>query len=354
VIVRTAEGMSSLAHEGSEDPAVYLLDLIAASWTTQVVAVAAELELADHLQGGRRDNEELAALAACHAPSLLRLLRALVSLDLCAEPEECVFEARPAMALLAAGSHRSLRGQALWWGRYQWPVWEHLGESVRTGMSARSVLGDGIGVGHAHHDWRAVEVFDEAMAEFSRLLAPALISTYDFRSANRIVDVGGGHAELLVAICRAYPSLRGVVLDLPHAMPAARAHIASSGLTSRCHFLSGDFFQSVPAGFDLVLLKSILHCWPDEPCRTILLNCRQAMGKSAKLLLVERLLPASRSGRASDRDAVRMDLNMLVGPGGRERTRTEMSELLAAAGFALVRCISLPLGFHVMECLPTR
>ena len=40
--------------------------------------------------------------------------------------------------------------------------------------------------------------------------------------------------------------------------------------------VGGDFFQEVPEGGDLYVLKSILHDWDDEHAIRILTSCRRA------------------------------------------------------------------------------
>jgi 16S rRNA G1207 methylase RsmC len=96
-----------------------------------------------------------------------------------------------------------------------------------------------------------------------------------------VVDVGGGYGQLAVAILRAHPHLRGLVFDLPHALEGARALAAKAAMAQRCEFASGSFFDSIPAGGDVHILKSIVHNWPDERSVQILRNsatprCRRA------------------------------------------------------------------------------
>jgi orsellinic acid C2-O-methyltransferase len=91
----------------------------------------------------------------------------------------------------------------------------------------------------------------------------------------------------------------------------------------------------VPAAGDVYLLKSVLHNWDDERCIVILRRCREAMATGARLWLIEQLAPEQVGTGAKDRALARSDLNMLVGPGGRERQQREFAALLAVAGMAL-------------------
>jgi SAM-dependent methyltransferase len=247
----------------------------------------------------------------------------------------------------------SLRSWAIWSARYHWTPWGSLLESVRAGASSRPLSGTGSGYAHLEADPRAAATFNGAMAEISRLVAAPLNRVCDLSSATRIVDVGGGSGELLVAILASQPKLRGVLLDLAHAVDAARARIDRSGLAARCEIIAGSFFDAIPPGCDVHLLKAILHNWDDERCRAILRQCRASMPAGGRLLLVERVVPPTPAPQPDAQRIARSDLNMLVSHAGRERTLAEYGELLDRSGFRLGTCTPLRLGFSVLEAHPS-
>ena len=180
-------------------------------------------------------------------------------------------------ALLRADAPDSLRAWAIHCGKYLWPAWGRLAESVRTGTSDRKRASGTDDFGHLEHDPDAAAVFNRAMVEITRLIAQEVTRVVDFSRMVRVVDVGGGYGELLAAILGANPRLHGVLFDLPHAVDAASAPLAQAGVAARCELVAGSFFDSVPAGADAYLLKSVLHNWDDERCALILRNCRHAM-----------------------------------------------------------------------------
>ena len=57
------------------------------------------------------------------------------------------------------------------------------------------------------------------------------------------MDVGGGYGELLAQILTTYPSARGVLFDMPHAIAKAREHLAGRGLAGRCEFVCRGFLR---------------------------------------------------------------------------------------------------------------
>ena len=136
---------------------------------------------------------------------------------------------------------------------------------------------------------------------------------------------------LLMTILRRYPRPRGVVFDLPRVVKDAQAAIAAAGLSDRCETVAGDIFESVPSGADAYMMKSIIHGFNQERALVILGNIRRSIQSQGRLLLVEFVVPPGNTPSLGKLN----DLNMLVIPGGRERTREEFEDLLGAARFRL-------------------
>ncbi|MGH9550503.1 MAG: methyltransferase, partial [Terriglobales bacterium] len=320
----------------------------------QALYVAAELRIADLLSDGPRTSAELASATGAHEPSLHRLLRALTAIDICKELPGDTFAITEMGSLLRADTPDSLRSWTIWWGSNLWQVWGNLLYSIKTGESARRLLTGKEGFGHLEQDAKAAAVFNQALAELTRLTAQNVVQEYDFSQANRIMDIGGGYGELLVWVLRANPQASGVLFDLPHAIDGARKHFEIEQLDSRCQFIAGDFFDSVPAGGDLYLLKSILHDWNDEKAKIILENCRRAMNGNGRLLLVERVLPERLENVGAHRAAVRSDLHMLVALAAQERSESAFKRLLDSSGFSASRFMPVGAGFNVIEAVPLR
>jgi hypothetical protein len=326
-----------------------LIELIGSCWKTQVVHVAAELGVADALAPHPLRADELACALRCDARSLSRLLRALASIGLCEQLDDGTFGLTATGALLRSNTSDSLRSWAVWWGRHLWPTWGNLLHSTRTGKSARTLATGKTGYAHVEGDPQAAEVFNAAMSAVTRLIAHDVAALQSIAGARIVLDVGGGQGELLTAILAHHRGLRGLLLDRPHAVEGARAGLQAAGLQRRCEVVAGDFFDAVPAGADVVLLKSVLHNWTDDRCEIILGNCRRAMAASGTLIVIERVMP-KRSRECSAHQALaRSDLNMLVGLGGRERTQTEWRSLLRRSGFAVSRVRPLSHGLSVIQ-----
>jgi SAM-dependent methyltransferase len=334
-------------------PAPALIALIQGAALAQAICVAADLRIADLMANGCTTAGELAQSTGSHPPSLHRLLRALTSLGLCDEDPTGSFALTPMGSLLRSDTPDSLRSWLLWFGKYQCPVWGQLLHSVRTGESARTLVTGAEGFGLLQGDPEAAALFNDTMVQLTRAVAAEVAYACDFAGMRRIVDVGGGYGTLLAAILQAHPQLRGVLLDMPHAIKGAAQQFERSGLAERCELLAGDFFQRIPEGADAYILKNIIHDWDDDRSSAILDNCRRAILDHGKLLIIERVMPARMEDSSAYRAIAYADLAMLIGPGGRERTEPELQILLDHAGFALARVTATALGYSILEAVPS-
>ena len=194
----------------------------------------------------------------------------------------------------ARGFGRTSRGAC---GRWQepcripalWAAWGHLRHSVTTGENAFAALhGTDVWTHRAAHpDHNAT--FNDNMTMLSSLVADAVATAYDFSEMASVVDVGGGHGILLATILARHPHLRGTVFDLEQAVAEGPPAAAPALAASRWTVATGSFFDRVPSG-DALLLKSVLHDWPDDRCVEILTVCREALPADGVVLVVETVL----------------------------------------------------------------
>lgn len=307
----------------------------------RVLHTAAELDLAGLLVSGPLTATELAARSGCAERPLGRLLRLLAS--------EGVFDCSDGRYALNGASRQLLgdgRVQIIGWAGLDeaYRAFGHLTEAVRTGTPAfRLCFGDSFYGYHASHPERAqpyiaaVESMTADVADLTGMLRPDRFG--------RFVDVGGEHGALLGALLEAFPSASGVLLDLPGTVAGARF---SERVAGRLEVVGGDFFESVPEGGDAYLLATVLRTLDDGDCRRVLGRCRAAMTEAARLLIVEQVLEEGVPPPPGPmRDIVAFALY-----GGRERTRAEFADLLAASGFRLDSVVPGPGFWSCVEAVP--
>ena len=214
-------------------------------------------------------------------------------------------------------------------GGEHYRAWGGLREGVMTGRTAFDEIHGMPVFDYYARNPEAASAFNDAMTAGSAVVEAAVLDAFDFAPYRRIVDVGGGHGGFLAAILRASPGAEGVLFDAPQVVSGAGDRLEAEGVSTRCEVVGGDFFDSVPDGGDLYVLKWIVHDWDDERSLAILRNCRRAVADGGRLLLVEAVLTEG-DGSAFGPFA---DLNMMVMTGGKERTGDEFRALLASAGF---------------------
>lgn len=315
---------------------------------SQAIYVAASLGLADLLRAGPRSVDDLAAATGTTAAALNRLLWALASVGIFAEADGR-FGQTALSNYLRSDVTGSLRAWARRIGRPDhWRTWGELERSLRSGTSAFREL-----YGVTAWDWRAAHpeenaIFNAAMTGLSAGMVDSIVAAYDFSEIGSLVDVGGGEGALLAAILAANPHMRGIVFDLPHVVTGARDVLQRADVADRCELVGGSFFETIPAGADAYILKSIVHDWDDAASLSILRRCRVAIPDGGRLLLIEHVLKP-----VNEPDPARFsDLNMLVMLGGQERDPDEFERLLADAGFRLSAIIPTASTHSVIEARP--
>jgi len=165
-----------------------------------------------------------------------------------------------------------------------WLPWGKLLKSVRSGQPmAREALGMELFEWYAQ-DPEEAGFFNAAMGNFSALAASELVRVYNFSTVQTVMDVGGAHGVLLAAVLHANPNARGILFDLPHVIAPAGDAIAAEGRSKRVELVSGDFFEEVPPGADLHLLKQIVHDWDDERVTRLLAACHRALNPAGTVL----------------------------------------------------------------------
>jgi hypothetical protein len=297
--------------------------------TAQAVHVAAELGISGELEAGPLAVAELAERTGVDADALHRYLRALAGEGVFAEVEPGIFRNTEASELLHPGSEWHA------FAHFFGGVWyQALGESLHAVRTGDETFGRAFG----EQWWPWLAARPEETQLFNRAMQGGAASRVEpFEAlpwdAEVVVDVGGGNGTLLIELLKRCPSLTGIVFDLPEVTAEAEGLVAEAGLGERCRVVPGSFFDGVPAGGDVYILKSILHDWDDEAAAAILSSVRASAPEHARVLISDAVIEP---GNEPD-ESKWLDLLMLVLNRGRERTEPEWRALLDRTGFRLDR-----------------
>ena len=310
------------------------------------VNVVAQLAIPDRLANGPRTADDLARETGVNGDALYRVMRALASVGVFEERDERTFALTPAGEALKEGP---VRAMALWIAcPLNLRVHADAMHSLKTGAPAVEVtVGEGA-FAHFAKNPEISRIFNDAMTAFSRVVIPAVLDAYDFSGIKTLVDVAGGHGGVLTGVLQKYPGMKGILFDLEHVIDGARPRIAALGLSDRVTTASGDFFKAVPPGGDAYIMKHIIHDWDDDKSAAILENIRKVLPKDGRVVLIESVIPP---GNAPALGKI-IDLEMLVMPGGRERTETEFRRLFERAGYQVTRIVPTQSPLSVVEARP--
>ncbi|CAA9423363.1 MAG: O-demethylpuromycin-O-methyltransferase [uncultured Pyrinomonadaceae bacterium] len=330
-------------------PEAVVMQMVMGGFVAQAVYVAAKLGIADLLETKPQSAADLAEQTNMNAGALYRVLRALASVGIFRESEPRTFALTPLAETLLSDSANSVKDAAIWMGEEpHWRVYSEMLWSVETGKPAwERVHGREVFPYLFEENAPLGEIFNRAMSGFSRQAIPAVVEAYDFSNIKTLADIGGGYGHLLAGVLNANPHLRGVLFDLPPVFAGAAELLENENVIDRTELVRGDFFEEIPVSADVYLLKHIIHDWDDERNVKILKNIRAAMPDGAKILIVDAVIPEDNEQHFGKI----LDLEMLVSPGGLERTESQFRTLLTEAGFRLTRIIPTRSPVSIVEAV---
>ena len=316
---------------------------------SRMLRLVADIRLADKIP--RDDTARITDVAlACgvHPGPLLRVLRALASFRIFRIGADGSVAHSPRSALLRTDEPNSLHyGAKFWTAPGSWGAWGAL-DAALTGGVPHQFAWQTDRFQYLREHAEEARDFDAFMSHFPDNRHPAVAMSYDFSAFKLITDVGGGNGEALRQILARFPQPRGLVFDRHDVVASIAPEARAEG---RIDVIGGSFFDFVPEGADAYLLVRVLHDWSDDDCIRILRNCRDAMTDGARMLVVEHILePDPAVGQPS---AYLIDIQMMaMFESARERTTSELNELLRTAGFAPARVLATPSAVSILETSP--
>lgn len=333
-----------MAEAQQASPGQYLA-LTAGKWQTHLLAAAGELRVADILKDGPLSAEQVATRAAANPAMTFRLLRALAALGIVQSQEDRTFALTGLGQFLRSDIPPSMRALSMMGGRaWHDRCWEQLAQSVRSGTPGAELAFGAKLWDYFEGQPEDFANFNEAMTAASAGMHFTAAQAYDFSKFKLIADVGGGFGRLAALVLTQTPGLRAIVFDRPQLADGCNAELAKLGVSDRCQFVAGSFFESVPEGADCHLMAHILHDWDDEQATQILRTSRRALKAGDTLLVLDAVI----KGGPQDFGAL-MDLEIFLLFGGRDRTEAEFGKLFADAGFRLTRVVPTTSTISIVE-----
>lgn len=326
---------------------VTIIEMVQGFYVSKAIGVAADLNIAEHLKNGGKDIIEIAHLSGAKPEPLYRLLRMLASQGVFVEKKNKVF-CNNKLSRSMLDQPDSMRYMVIHQvNGVNWKLFGDLKEVVTTGESTfKKHTGMDV-FEYMETNPHNNEVYNKAMTNSSLLVSKAILSEYNFGAYNCIVDIGGGEGILLAMILKKYTNLRGINFDLPHVVEQSGRIFEEYSVNNRIRLESGDFFNEIPVGGDIYLLKSILHNLDDEQSIKLLTKIKTLLPEKGRILILEPIIECN-NGRYSF--AKLYDTQMMVSSVyAKERTKEEFKTLISSAGLKLNRVISTLSPFSIIE-----
>ncbi|MFJ6838332.1 methyltransferase [Streptomyces sp. NPDC091209] len=309
--------------------------------------VALRHDIAGLLTDGPKTSQELARLTGTHAPSLHRILRFLATRGIFEEDQHATFRMTPAAHVLRTDVPYSVRSTALLFtDEMYWQSAGRLEDTVRDGSTAFNDIFGAPLFDYIQADGEREQLFSDAMDTMSMTEQNGVVASYDFPGTGTVVDLAGGLGGFLRTVLVSNPGLHGVLFERESVLQ--RHKLDEPAIEGRWETSAGDFYERVPSGADLYVLKRIIHDKSDADSLRILRTVRGAMTERSRLLIVDPVRPHTDIPPS----VTLSDIVMLTVFEGLERTEQELEELLAAAELKSLRVISTPTALSIVEVAP--
>lgn len=329
-------------------PNVVMLEHVQNLWLLGAISVAAALGIADLLKKGPKTITELASLTGMLEDPLYRIMRLLAS--------EGIFKEKRGMEFSNTTVSESLLEDELKYfvlhtlDKLQFRISGEMIHSVKTGESTLGLFIKDDAFDHIGQSKELNELYNKAMTNASQMQVAAILSVFKFDRFKHIVDVGGGVGSLLSTIIKKNPNLHGTLFELSHVVSHAKNIIKDQDVLKRVKIIAGTFFETIPEGGDLYMMKNILHCWDDGDSVKILQNIRKVITPDGKLMIIETIIKNDNEPSIGKMT----DVYMMVGLSGRERTKEEYQVLLERADFKLERIVPTVSPLSIIVAEPVR
>ena len=262
------------------------LDTHVAMLLSRTVLAATKLGVFEALASGALTAEEVASRCSTHPGATKKLLTALGGTGYLRIRRDRYTLAPVARRWLLRESPQSLHDQMLW----QFTEWEWLGRCeafVRSGAPVRV------------HETMSVEAwgrYQRGMRAMANIWAPEVVRRTPVpRDARDMLDIGGSHGLYAVALCRRYPRLRAVILDLPEAVAQAAPLLAQEGMGERVVHQAGDVLTDDlgTEAWDLVFMAQLAHHFDGPTNRELAQRVARALRPGGVFVIQDAVRPRS-------------------------------------------------------------
>ena len=328
--------------ELKNNDAAKLIDFVLSSRYTNLLYLLIKLGIPQHTNVNERSVADLANRVGADPESLYRLMRACKSIGVFTENKN-KFLLTDLGKVLLSDSENSISDVIIWVFEYKRKVWDNALYTLKTGKPAfDKVYGKPL-FDYLAKNPDAQELFDRVMTQRTVINTKKIVDTFDFSGYKTIADIGGGRGYLLSEILVSNKNAQGILFDSEAVSEKDKNYIKDSSVKDRCKLEAGNFFESLPQGADLYIMKEVLHDWNDTETLQILQNCKKVMHKNSKLLIIEHITDETQPG------STLLDIAMMLSTGGKERTKEEFNFILKKVDMSISKIYDTGSSLKIIE-----
>jgi len=358
LLMRFANWLQQLPNKVTPPP-FRLIQIGAAFWQSRALYVATKLGIADALSDAEINTAALAKALNVHEDHLYRLLRMLASIGIFTETAERVFKNSKLSNYLREDNPHNVRAMILMHNSAEMvkPWYEALEAAIRDGGIAFEKVNGMALFEYMNQNKRFDALFSQAMDNIENITGSAFLDDLNWGNFKRIIDVGGSKGSKSLSILESYPELTALIFDRHQVVQGAREYwqgTYAESVLQRAEFVGGDVFESIPqaeSDADVYLFMAVFHSFSDGDCEKILHNLNRAMGDKSPRVVIADMVASEIN---IDAMTASLDMQMLIGTEGRERTRSEWSGLVQRCGFSIEDIVATrsPVNYLILRKQP--
>ena len=344
-VIKLATWMQNLPNKITPAP-FRLIQIGSAFWQSRALYVGTRLGIADELADNKKSAKKIARKLDLHEDNLYRLMRMLASIGIFNETSPGIFSNSKMSNYLREDNPNNVRAMILMHNSPEMtvPWFQSLEESIRDGEIPFKKSNNIDLFEYMDKNTEFDILFSQAMDSVENITGNQFLNDFKWGKFRRLIDVGGSNGSKALSILKSNPNLQAVVFDRPQIIGQAKNKWKSKqGIPElqRVEFIGGDIFESLPpaeSDEDAYLFMAIFHTFDDTACRKILSRLTEAIGDKSPTIVIA---DAVADEVGIDSITASMDMQMLMGSKGRERTMHEWQNLFNGTRFRIKQVVEM-------------
>ncbi|MCO1336883.1 hypothetical protein MO867_21375 [Microbulbifer sp. OS29] len=341
-------------------PSFRLMQMGSLFWQSRCLYVAARLDIAEYVGDEAVSIQKLAVDCKSDEDYLYRLMRMLSAMGVFKETKARHFAHNRNSYVLRSDSDKSVKNMILMHNspEFSRPWFMGLEGNIQKGRVPFECVNGKELFAYMDENQEVSDIFSNAMDTVDHVTGLKYLDDFDWEKFDRIIDLGGAKGSKSAGILSSYKHLRSLVVDRANVESLARAYWrdhVEKNIEERLDFYPADILNGrLPCASgdkDIYLCVAVFHLLSDSVAQQFLESIHKAMGGcGGTLAIADAMLPE----KDADLTLAAMDIQMLMGTRGRERTIKEWNQLFDKSPLYLVEVVNVRSFAKIMVLKPRK